>query len=126
MKRRDLPVFPLAPEPIRSGVSFQAQPVTLEIDATGPPSGPRIGLVTLGCDKNTVDSEKMMAVLVGGGARVSSEVDEADVVIVNTCGFIDVAKEQSIETILEATGLKETGRAKAVVAVGCLVERYKE
>ncbi len=126
MKRRDLPVFPLAPEPIRSGVSPQAQAVTLEIDATGPLSGPRIGLVTLGCDKNTVDSEKMMAALVGGGARVSSEVEEAEVVIVNTCGFIDVAKDQSIETIIEATGLKEAGGAKAVVAVGCLVQRYKE
>ncbi len=101
MRRRDLPVFPLAPEPIRSGVSPQAQAVTLEIDAAGPLSGPRIGLVTLGCDKNTVDSEKMMAALVGGGARVSSEVEEADVVIVNTCGFIDVAKDQSIETIIE-------------------------
>jgi len=126
MKRRDLPVFPLAPEPTRSGVSPQAQAVTLEIDAAGPLSGPRIGLVTLGCDKNTVDSEKMMATLVGGGARVSSEVEEADVVIVNTCGFIDVAKDQSIETILEATGLKEAGGTKAVVAVGCLVQRYKE
>lgn len=126
MKRRDLPVFPLAPEPIRSGVSPQAQAVTLEIDAAGPLSGPRIGLVTLGCDKNTVDSEKMMAALVGGGARVSSEVEEADVVIVNTCGFIDLAKDQSIETIIEATLLKEAGGAKAVVAVGCLVQRYKE
>jgi ribosomal protein S12 methylthiotransferase len=91
----------------------------------GPPDGPRIALVTLGCDKNTVDSERMMAALVGHGARVSSDVDGAEVVIVNTCGFIQEAKEQSIETILEACELKSAGALKAVVAVGCLVERHK-
>ena len=67
----------------------------------------------------------MMAVLLGHGAHVSSDVDGSDVVIVNTCGFIQEAKEQSIETILEACDLKERGQLKAVVAVGCLVERYK-
>lgn len=84
-----------------------------------------MGLVTLGCDKNTVDSEHMMAALVGHGARVSSRIEDADVVIVNTCGFIEAAKEQSIETILEACQLKEEGQVKAVVAVGCMVQRYK-
>jgi ribosomal protein S12 methylthiotransferase len=80
--------------------------------------------VTLGCDKNTVDSERMLATLVGQGARISSDVDDADVVIVNTCGFIQEAKEQSIETILEACEAKASGRGpSAVVAVGCLVER---
>jgi ribosomal protein S12 methylthiotransferase len=68
----------------------------------------------------------MMAALVGNGARVSSDVDGSDVVIVNTCGFIEAAKEQSIETILEACDLKATGGVKAVVAVGCMVQRYKE
>jgi ribosomal protein S12 methylthiotransferase len=66
----------------------------------------------------------MMAALVGHGAQVSSEVDGADVVIVNTCGFIQAAKEQSIETILEACALKESGDLRAVVAVGCMVQRY--
>jgi ribosomal protein S12 methylthiotransferase len=94
------------------------------IEATGPYDGPRIALVTLGCDKNTVDSERMMAALVGHGAQVSSDVEGADVVIVNTCGFIQAAKEQSIETILEACELKEEGALKAVVAVGCMVQRY--
>ena len=97
-----------------------------ELDAAGSPDGPRIALVTLGCDKNTVDSERMMAALLGHGAHVSSDVDGADVVIVNTCGFIQEAKEQSIETILEACDLKERGLLKAVVAVGCLVQRYKQ
>jgi ribosomal protein S12 methylthiotransferase len=68
----------------------------------------------------------MMAALVGHGARVSSEVEGADVVIVNTCGFIETAKAESIEAILEACGLKEAGEVKAVVAVGCLVQRYKD
>lgn len=121
---RDLPVFPLTPEPVREGVGADAAPVQLHIEPTGPYDGPRIALVTLGCDKNTVDSERMMAALVGHGAQVSSEVQGADVVIVNTCGFIQEAKEQSIEIILEACQLKEQGELKAVVAVGCMVQRY--
>ncbi len=126
LKRRDLPVIPLTAEPVRSGVSPDVRAVSVESGPVGPAWGPRIGLVTLGCDKNTVDSEHMMAALVGHGARVSSEVEGADVVIVNTCGFIEAAKEQSIETILEACQLKGEGTVKAVVAVGCMVQRYKE
>lgn len=121
---RDLPVFPLSPEPVREGVSPDVAPIRLHIEPTGPYHGPRIALVTLGCDKNTVDSERVMAALVGHGAQVSSDPAGADVVIVNTCGFIQAAKEQSIETILEACQLKERGDLKAVVAVGCLVQRY--
>ncbi len=126
MKRRDLPVIPLSSKPIRPEVGPEAQAVRLELEPVGPEAGPRIGLVTLGCDKNTVDSEHMMAALVGQGARVSSDVDGSDVVVVNTCGFIEAAKEQSIGTILEACDLKESGGIKAVVAVGCMVQRYKE
>jgi ribosomal protein S12 methylthiotransferase len=126
VKRRDLPVIPLSTEPIRGDVGKDARAIHLELGPVGPMNGPRIGLVTLGCDKNTVDSEHMMAALVGNGARVTSEVEGSEVVIVNTCGFIEAAKEQSIETILEAVQLKETGGVKAVVAVGCMVQRYKE
>ncbi|MFC1575976.1 hypothetical protein ACFL5A_04975, partial [Gemmatimonadota bacterium] len=122
MKRRDLPVIPLSSEPIRSEVSPGVRAVHLDLEPVGPANGPRIGLVTLGCDKNTVDSEHMMAALVGHGARVTSEVEDSEVVIVNTCGFIEAAKEQSIETILEACQLKEAGEVKAVVAVGCMVQ----
>ncbi|RMH15466.1 MAG: 30S ribosomal protein S12 methylthiotransferase RimO [Gemmatimonadetes bacterium] len=125
-RTRALPVFPIAPEPVRPGVPADIEAVRLELDALGPEDGPRIGLITLGCDKNTVDSEKMMAALVGHGARVSSDLEGVDVVVVNTCGFIDAAKEQSIETILEACQLKERGDVAAVVAVGCMVERYKQ
>jgi ribosomal protein S12 methylthiotransferase len=127
---RDLPVFPTDPwaasGPVRPDVPADAAAVRLLIEPTGEVGGPRIALVTLGCDKNTVDSERMMAALVGHGARVSSEVDGADFVIVNTCGFIQAAKEQSIETILQACQLKEGGALKAVVAVGCMVERHGE
>ena len=125
-RTRDLPVFPLTPDPVRDEVSRDVVAVHHELDAAGSPDGPRIALVTLGCDKNTVDSERMMAALLGHGAHVSSDVDGADVVIVNTCGFIQEAKEQSIETILDACDLKERGLLKAVVAVGCLVQRYKQ
>lgn len=123
-RTRELPVFPVAAEPVRPGVSGDVVPVRHEIEMTGEGQGPRIALVTLGCDKNTVDSERIMASLVGHGARVSSDVEGAEVVLVNTCGFIQEAKEQSIEAILEACGLKADGAVKAVVAVGCLVERH--
>ncbi len=125
-RTRDLPVFPVTPEPVRPGVPPDVGAVSHHLGAAGPSEGPRIALVTLGCDKNTVDSERMMAALVGHGARVTPEVEGADVVIVNTCGFIQEAKEQSIETILEACELKAGGGLKAVVAVGCLVQRYKD
>ncbi len=126
MRLRDLPVFPLSAGPVRAGVPSDVTAVRSSPGPVGTEGGPRIALVTLGCDKNTVDSEHMMAALVGHGARVSSEVEGAEVVIVNTCGFIQEAKEQSIETILEACQLKAEGGLKAVVAVGCMVQRYRE
>jgi ribosomal protein S12 methylthiotransferase len=110
---------------VRPGVDPDVSAVSQTLEAAGPYAGPRIGLVTLGCDKNTVDSERIMAALVGHGARVSGDLEGADVVIVNTCGFIEAAKAQSIETILEACELKARGDVRAVVAVGCMVQRYK-
>ncbi len=85
-----------------------------------------LGVISLGCDKATVDSERLVGELVGHGARVVPDLGAADVVLVNTCGFIDAAKRESIEAILEASALKKNGRLKAVVAVGCLVQRYGE
>lgn len=126
---RQLPVFPLSPTPIRDGVPADvgtaARAVRLDDDLIGDPNGPRVALITLGCDKNTVDSERMLAALAASGARVSDRTDDADVVVVNTCGFIQAAKEESIGTILEACSLKDSGDVRAVVAVGCMVERYK-
>ncbi len=85
----------------------------------------KIGLVTLGCDKNTVDSERYLAQLLGHGAELASSLDDADVIVVNTCGFIDAAKQESIEALIEAGRRKADGSCQAVVAVGCMVQRHK-
>ncbi len=89
----------------------------------------RVALVTLGCARNEVDSEELAARIAAGGFAVGSDTDEADVVVVNTCGFIDAAKSESIETLLSAAqgGAAEGGPGRArpkVVAVGCLAQRY--
>ncbi len=86
----------------------------------------RIGFITLGCDKNTVDSERYLARLVGRGAEPVSDLATAEVIVVNTCGFIDAAKQESIDALIEAGRLKEDGSCQAVVAVGCMVERHKQ
>jgi ribosomal protein S12 methylthiotransferase len=86
----------------------------------------KLGVVSLGCDKATVDSEALIARFVGHGAEVAAALDDADVILVNTCGFIDAAKKESIEALLAAARMKVEGRCRAVVAVGCLVARYRE
>ena len=86
----------------------------------------KIGMVSLGCSKNQVDAELLLALIVEGGYEISADVSECDVVIINTCGFIEDAKRESIETILEFCQMKEEGRVKAVVVTGCLAERYRE
>ncbi len=126
VRTRDLPVFPLVPEGSTAGGMVGRLDPEARLAAAGVAPGPRIGLVTLGCDKNTVDSERMMAALVGNGAQVSSGAEGAEVIIVNTCGFIEAAKAESVETILEACELKAEGAVRAVVAVGCMVQRYKD
>ncbi|MBX3175185.1 MAG: 30S ribosomal protein S12 methylthiotransferase RimO [Gemmatimonadaceae bacterium] len=82
-------------------------------------------VVTLGCDKNTVDSERYLAQLLDHGAEPVADAGDAEIIIVNTCGFIDAAKRESIDAIVEAGRLKGKGSAQAVVAVGCMVERHK-
>lgn len=86
----------------------------------------KLGVISLGCDKATVDSEVLVARLVGHGASLTGDVADADVILVNTCGFIDAAKQESVNALIEAARLKEHGRCRAVVAVGCLVSRYRE
>ena len=86
----------------------------------------KVGLLTLGCDKNTVDSERYLAELLAHGAESTSDLDEAEVIIVNTCGFIDAAKRESIDAIVEAGRYKIEGVCQAVVAIGCLVQRHKD
>ena len=80
----------------------------------------KVHLVSLGCPKNTVDSERMLGLLQGNAYQMTEAADEADVVVVNTCGFIGPAKEESIEAIMDAHRLKEEGKCKGVVVTGCL------
>ena len=86
----------------------------------------KVGVVSLGCAKNQVDTERMLGLLRRFGYDFTPDPVEAEVLIVNTCGFIDPAKEESISTILEMARYKETGRCKVLVATGCLTERYRE
>jgi len=86
----------------------------------------KVGFVSLGCPKNLVDSEVMMGQLAEAGYEITNNAEEAETVVVNTCGFIESAKQESIDAILEATRLKEEGKAKRVVVAGCLVERYRD
>ncbi|HEX5883820.1 MAG TPA: 30S ribosomal protein S12 methylthiotransferase RimO [Pyrinomonadaceae bacterium] len=86
----------------------------------------KVGFISLGCPKNLVDSEVMMGHLKQNGYEITSDAAEADTVVVNTCGFIDSAKQESIDTILEAAQFKSNGRAQRLVVAGCLVERYRD
>jgi ribosomal protein S12 methylthiotransferase RimO len=83
-----------------------------------------VALVTLGCARNEVDSEELAGRLEAGGFRLVDDPEDADTVMVNTCGFVEAAKKDSVDTLLEASDLKTDGSAKAVVAVGCMAERY--
>ena len=86
----------------------------------------KIGMVSLGCSKNQIDAERILFKLKKAGYELSDDAGLCDIVIVNTCGFIQSAKEEAIETILEFCTLKKEGRIKAVVITGCLAERYRE
>jgi ribosomal protein S12 methylthiotransferase len=85
-----------------------------------------VGFISLGCPKNLVDSEVMMGLLDHAGARLTSRPEEAEILIVNTCSFIDTAKQESIDTILEMARHKTSGKAKKLIVAGCLVERYRD
>ena len=86
----------------------------------------KVAMVSLGCSKNLVDSERMLYKLRKSGFELVTEPGLGDVAVVNTCGFIQSAKEEAIETILELAKLKEDGTLKKIVITGCLVERYKD
>src|SRR5262249_17612358 len=86
---------------------------------------PKVGFISLGCPKNLVDSEVMLGALNRHGYSITSQKRDADVIVVNTCGFIDAAKKESIDTILEMAELKAQGNCKKLVVAGCLAERYR-
>ena len=85
----------------------------------------KVGFVSLGCPKNLVDSEVMMGLLSTSGAQITPHAEEADIIVVNTCSFIDSAKQESVDTILEMAQHKTAGRARKLIVAGCLVERYR-
>src|SRR6267142_6775489 len=87
---------------------------------------PKVGFVSLGCPKNLVDSEVMLGTLARQGYAITAHKEDADVIVVNTCGFIDSAKKESIDTILEMAALKAQGNCKKLVVAGCLAERYRD
>jgi len=86
----------------------------------------KVGFVSLGCPKNLVDSEVMMGLLARAGAELTHRTEDADVIVVNTCSFIESAQQESVNTILEMAGHKTGGKAKKLVVAGCLVERFRE
>jgi ribosomal protein S12 methylthiotransferase len=117
--RRPLPVLGSPPPPGPARAADLA-------DAGGEAGPVRVALVTLGCDKNTVDSERIASRLLGAGVELADDAEQADVVVVNTCGFIELAREESVTTLLDAARLKAEGQVRAVVGVGCLVQRYRQ
>src|SRR5438309_5062059 len=101
------------------------QPVILVRDNTSAAPA-KVGFVSLGCPKNLVDSEVMMGLLAQAGAQLTARAEDADVIVVNTCSFIDRAQRESVNTILEMAKLKTEGSARKLVVAGCLVERYRD
>ena len=86
----------------------------------------KVGFVSLGCPKNLVDSEVMMGLLARAGAELTRRAEDADIIVVNTCSFIESAQQESVNTILEMAGHKNAGKAKKLVVAGCLVERFRD
>src|SRR5438067_3201643 len=84
-----------------------------------------VAFVSLGCPKNLVDSERMLGLLASDGLAITADQTEADVIVINTCGFLEASKEESLREIRQAVEMKEAGRCKRVVVAGCLVQRHK-
>src|SRR6267378_2792972 len=94
--------------------------------SVAPSPAKTVGFVSLGCPKNLVDSEVMMGMLAQAGAQLTARAEDADVIVVNTCSFIESAQQESVNTILEMAGHKTAGKARKLVVAGCLVERFRD
>jgi ribosomal protein S12 methylthiotransferase len=99
-----------------------------DVQPAAAPARPKVGFVSLGCPKNLVDSEVMMGLLHHNGAELTPNAQDAEIIVINTCSFIDSAKQESVNTILEMVRHKQAhgGKAKRIVVAGCLVERYRD
>src|SRR5262249_34258232 len=86
----------------------------------------KIGMISLGCPKNLVDSEVMLGLAQEAGHQLTREADEADVLVVNTCAFIDKAKQESVDAILEMAEFKKHGKCRRLIVTGCMAERYRD
>ena len=86
----------------------------------------KVGMISLGCPKNQVDGEVMLEKLNKSGFEIAQSIEDSDVMIINTCGFIEDAKREAIETILEVAEYKKAGIISAIVVTGCLAERYQD
>ena len=102
--------------------------LAIEPTETAAPARPKVGFVSLGCPKNLVDSEVMMGMLHHNGAQLTPDAEDAEIIVVNTCSFIDSAKQESVNTILEMAKhkLAAGGKARRLIVAGCLVERYRD
>src|SRR6476659_1597224 len=116
---------------LESRDSMSPKPSSVAIQ-DAPPGGmnssapaPKVGFVSLGCPKNLVDSEVMMGMLAQAGAQLTPLAEDADILVVNTCSFIESAQQESVNTILEMAAHKTGGKAKKLVVAGCLVERFR-
>jgi ribosomal protein S12 methylthiotransferase len=103
-----------------------SEPVAKSLDTPETKRPQKVGFVSLGCPKNLVDSEVMMGLLARAGAELTTRAEDADVIVVNTCSFIESAQQESVNTILEMAGRKSGGRTKKLVVAGCLVERFRD
>src|SRR5712664_2188182 len=110
----------MSPKP--SSVAIQDAPARGKTSSAPPP---KVGFVSLGCPKNLVDSEVMMGMLAQAGAQLTSHAEDAEIIVVNTCSFIESAQQESVNTILEMARHK-LGHAKKLVVAGCLVERFRD
>jgi len=114
--------------PVKDLTVIDSPSLTLEHQDEHPqPARPqKVGFVSLGCPKNLVDSEVMMGLLARAGAELTRRAEDADVIVVNTCSFIESAQQESVNTILEMAAHKTGGNAKKLIVAGCLVERYRD
>src|SRR5437764_6487797 len=110
---------------IKSIDCMQSKSSSVAVADPSKPAAPKVGFVSLGCPKNLVDSEVMMGMLSQAGADLVHRAEDADVIVVNTCSFIESAQQESVNTILEMARHK-AGNAKKLVVAGCLVERFRD